>query len=213
MGRSWQLRVIYLHGFASSPASSKAQFFSRKFQEAGYDVSVPALDGGDFRNLTITSQLDILEREARGQRVILMGSSLGGYLTAVFAARHAAQVVRAVMMAPAFCFASRWSEELPAMAEWKRTGVMKLFHYGQRRTREIGYNLIADALEYDDYPVVTQPTLVLHGSLDTVVPVALSEEFVKRQSATARLCVYPKSGHELTDVVNEMWTEISSFLK
>ena len=210
MGR--KLRVIYLHGFASSPASSKAQFFSRKFQDAGYDVSVPALDGGDFRNLTISSQLDILEREARGERVMLMGSSLGGYLTAVFAARYPGQVESAIMMAPAFCFARRWSSELPVMAEWKRTGVMELFHYGQRRTREISYNLITDGLEYDDYPVVTQPALVLHGALDPVVPVALSEEFVKRQPATARLRVYQKSGHELTDVVDDMWTEISAFL-
>ncbi len=207
------MRVIYLHGFASSPASSKAQFFSRKFAEAGYQVSVPLLDGGDFRNLTITSQLDILEREAQDDKVILMGSSLGGYLAAVFAARYPRKVDRAILMAPAFCFARRWSDELPALAEWKRTGVMKLFHYGEKRNREISYNLIADALEYDDYPAVIQPTLVLHGALDPVVPVSLSEEFSKRHPATAQLRIYPNSGHELTDVVDLMWTEIQTFLK
>ena len=206
------MRVIYLHGFASSPASSKAQFFAQKFKEAGFGVSIPALDGGDFRNLTITSQLDIVEREARGEKVILMGSSLGGYLTAVFAARHPGQVERAIMMAPAFCFARRWSAELPALEEWKRTGVMELFHYGERRTREISYNLIADGLEYEDYPEVTQPSLVLHGALDPVVPVTLSEEFAKRHLVSARLRVYPKSGHELTDVVDDMWAEVRGFL-
>ena len=207
------MRVIYLHGFASGPTSSKARFFSAKFQEAGIGVSIPALDGGDFRNLTISSQLDVLERETRGERVVLMGSSLGGYLAAVYAARHPEQVERAIMMAPAFCFARRWAAEIPAIEEWKRSGVMELFHYGERRNREIGYNLIADGLEYEDYPDVRQPALILHGALDPVVPVSLSEEFVTRHPANARLRIYPQSGHELTDVVDDMWSEVIAFLK
>ena len=208
------MKVIYLHGFASSPASSKAQFFTQKFKDAGFEVSVPALDGGDFRNLTITSQLDIVERAASGsEHVILMGSSLGGYLTAVYAARHPEQVEKAIMMAPAFCFARRWSAELPALEEWKRTGLMELFHYGDKRTREISYNLIADGLEYEDYPEVSQPALILHGALDPVVPVSLSEQFARLHPSNARLRVYPKSGHELTDVVDEMWAEIQAFLE
>ena len=207
------MRVVYLHGFASGPASSKARFFSAKFREAGIEVSIPALDGGDFRNLTISSQLEVLERETRGERLVLMGSSLGGYLTAVYAARHPEQVERAIMMAPAFCFARRWAAELPSIGEWKRTGVMQLFHYGEHREREIGYNLISDGLEYEDYPDVQQPALIFHGALDPVVPVSLSEEFVQRHAATARLRVYPQSGHELTDVVDDMWGEVSAFLK
>ena len=207
------MKVIYLHGFASSPASSKARFFSNKFKEAGFDVDVPTLDGGDFRNLTITSQLDILERAAAGSdRVILMGSSLGGYLTAVYAARHPQQVERAIMMAPAFCFARRYSAELPELEDWKRTGVMELFHYGDKRPRELRYNLITDGLEYEDYPDVQQPALILHGALDPVVPVMLSQEFARLHPSTSRLRIYPKSGHELTDVVDEMWAEIQAFL-
>ena len=207
------MRLVYLHGFASSPASSKAQFFGKKFTDAGFDVRVPALDGGDFLNLTITSQLAIVERAVGdAAQVVLMGSSLGGYLAAVYAARHPEQVTHAILMAPAFCFARRWSVELPALEEWKRTGVMELFHYGERRQREISYNLISDGLEYEDYPEVTQPALVLHGALDPVVPVSLSEEFVRRYPAHARLRVYPQSGHELTDVVDGMWAEIQAFL-
>ena len=208
------MKVIYLHGFASSPASSKARFFSERFKEAGFEVSVPALDGGNFRNLTITSQLDIVERAASGsEHVILMGSSLGGYLTAVYAARHPEQVEKAIMMAPAFCFARRWSAELPALEEWKRTGMIELFHYGDKRTREISYNLITDGLEYEDYPEVARPTLILHGALDPVVPVSFSEEFARLHPSNTRLRIYPKSGHELTDVVDEMWAEIQVFLE
>ncbi|HEY3742987.1 MAG TPA: YqiA/YcfP family alpha/beta fold hydrolase [Bryobacteraceae bacterium] len=205
------MRVVYLHGFASSPASGKAQYFSGKFKAAGVDVSVPALDGGDFRNLTITSQLAIVERAVTGGPVVLMGSSLGGYLAALYTAAHPEQVERVILMAPAFCFARRWSAELAGLDEWTRRGVMEMFHYGEGRSLEIGFQLITDGLRYPDYPDVRQPALLLHGALDPVVPASLSEEFVKRHPATARLRVYPKSGHELSDVVDDMWTEVRAF--
>ena len=144
------MRVIYLHGFASGPTSSKARFFEAKFAALpGVDVAVPALDGGDFRNLTITSQLDVVEKEARGKQVVLMGSSLGGYVAALFAASHQNQVERVILMAPAFGFARRFSSEVAGVDEWKRSGVMELFHYGERRNREIGYNLITDGTRTD----------------------------------------------------------------
>src|SRR5262249_10994895 len=151
LGRGQEVRVIYLHGFASGPTSSKAQFFSKKFAAAGCDVSVPTLDGGDFRNLTVTSQLAILDREAADRNVVLMGSSLGGYLAALYAARHPDSVERVVLMAPAFCFARRWSSDgFPELAEWKRKGVAEIFHYGEKRQREISYQLIEDGLKYED---------------------------------------------------------------
>ena len=34
-------RVVYLHGFASSPHSSKAQFFRRKFAARGVPMEIP----------------------------------------------------------------------------------------------------------------------------------------------------------------------------
>ena len=46
------MRIVYLHGFASSPQSSKAQFFAAKFCEAGVPFEAPDLDGGDFERLT-----------------------------------------------------------------------------------------------------------------------------------------------------------------
>jgi len=42
------MRVVYLHGFASSPQSTKAQFFARKFADAGLAFEAPTLDQGNF---------------------------------------------------------------------------------------------------------------------------------------------------------------------
>ena len=98
-----------------------------------------------------------MQAAAGGEPVVLMGSSLGGYLTALYAAAHPEQVESAIMMAPAFCFARRWSSELAGLEEWKRTGVMELFHYGEKRNREIGYNLVADALDMRTIPMSASP--------------------------------------------------------
>ena len=81
-------RIVYLHGFASSPLSTKAQFFLRKFQEIGVACEIPQLDSGNFEALTITGQLAAVDRAVGGQDVTLMGSSLGGYLAALYAARR-----------------------------------------------------------------------------------------------------------------------------
>ncbi|MBW8713318.1 MAG: esterase, partial [Acidobacteria bacterium] len=51
------MQVLYLHGFASSPESSKATFLSRKFAERGISMIVPDLNAPDFSTLTVTRML------------------------------------------------------------------------------------------------------------------------------------------------------------
>ena len=81
--------VVYLHGFGSGPGSKKAQFFRERFGSRGIEVLIPELDEGRFENLTLTGQLAVVQRTADGKRVSLIGSSLGGYLAALYAARLA----------------------------------------------------------------------------------------------------------------------------
>src|SRR3712207_248123 len=97
------MRVLYLHGFASGPSSGKAQFFRARLAERGVQLEIPDLVEGDFENLTITGQLAVIERTARGDPVVLMGSSLGGYLAALYASSHP-EVTKLILMAPAFYF-------------------------------------------------------------------------------------------------------------
>jgi len=203
--------IIYLHGFSSGPNSSKARFFRQKFEERGISITIPALDGGDFERLTLTGQLEILSRTAASRPVTLIGSSMGGYLAALYAARHP-EVASLVLMAPAFCFARRWPKIVgeEAMSQWRETGRMPVFHYGEGRERSLSYDLIKDASVYEDYPTVLQPTLILHGIHDDVVPASFSEAFLRLQPA-ARLVIL-ESGHELTDVTDRLWEETANFL-
>jgi uncharacterized protein len=204
-------RIVYLHGFASGPTSKKAQFFRQRFAQLGIGLDIPDLADGNFERLTISRQLGVIERASRGEPVTLIGSSMGGYLAALYAARHA-DVEKVVLMAPAFCFSTRWPETLgrATMEEWQRSGVLKVFHYGQGRTVELGYQLIEDGGKYEDYPQVQQPTLIFHGKNDTVVPADLSVEFARRHSQ-AQLHLM-ESDHELLNVLDDMWMETERFI-
>jgi pimeloyl-ACP methyl ester carboxylesterase len=115
-------------------------------------------------------------------------------------------------MAPAFGFQSLWEKELGSqkMAEWRKKGTISVFHYGQGGQMDLSYGLMRDAEIYEDYPEVSAPCLIFHGVRDPVVPVAVSEKFALGRS-NVRL-VELESGHELTDVLDEIWKESKPFL-
>lgn len=204
-------RIVYLHGFASGPASRKAQYFAGRLRDEGFRVDVPALDGGDFQNLTISGQLAIVGEATNGQAVDLIGSSLGGYVAALYAARNS-NIRRLVLLAPAFDFHRLWENELGAEREraWRENGSLQVFHYAQGREAAVGFALMEDAARYEPFPDCHQPTLIFHGELDPTVPPAISEQYV-REHGDAELVLVP-SGHELTDVLDVIWPKMLDFL-
>jgi len=204
-------RFIYLHGFASSPSSRKARFFEERFGELGIALEIPDLAEGNFRNLTLTGQLKVMERVCRDQHVSLIGSSMGGYLAALYAARHS-EVQKLVLLAPAFSFASRWPETLgeAAMEQWKRTNTLEVFHYSENRVAELGYQLIEDAQQYEPYPDFKQPALIFQGRQDTIVLPGYAVKFAATHpNADLRLV---DSDHDLVNVLDEMWRGAEKFL-
>jgi hypothetical protein len=205
------LRVVYLHGFASSPESRKAHFFGEQIRELGFEVKVPDLAEGDFERLTISAQLRVIERASDLKSIILIGSSLGGYLAALYAVRHP-EVERLVLLAPAFDFHRLWMAQLgpQQVATWRETGAIRVFHYAAGRELPLGHQFLEDASQFEPFPDFRQPALIFHGNHDPVVPVIYSSKFVEAH-ANARL-VRLESGHELTDVLDAIWRRTHKFL-
>ncbi len=189
---------LYLHGFASGPSSRKARRFQAAFASLSLPLLVPALDEGDFSHLTISSQLALIERTLSGAPVCLIGSSMGGYLASLYASKHP-EVVRVVLLAPAFDFASRWQQRWPDAPDGAKAASIDLFHYAEQASRPIHYGLIEDALQYPPFPDFHQPALIFHGLHDDVVPVELSRQFAATHPATQLIEL--DSDHELTDVL------------
>ena len=133
------MRFLYLHGFASGPHSRKALEFQRALaaSQAFPSLEVPQLDEEDFGHLTISAQLEVIERTLRGDPACLVGSSLGGYLAALYASRHP-EVDRLVLLAPAFGFSSRWNELTgpERMRAWRGDWLARSVPLRRRRSPE-----------------------------------------------------------------------------
>lgn len=206
--------IVYLHGFASSPGSHKAQFFQRRFTALGAPLLLPELDGGDFTHMTLSSQLQVVEKTCAarppGAPLLLIGSSMGGYLATLHAAQH--EVTALVLLAPAVDFAARWRERLgdAELARWQRDGSIEVEHHALRRRVPLSYALMADAERQPAWPQVRAPVLVLHGRRDDVVPQARVERWVA-QTPGARL-VLLDTGHEMTDCMPQLAAEAQRFL-
>jgi pimeloyl-ACP methyl ester carboxylesterase len=207
-------QFIYLHGFASSPRSTKAVFFRERLARLGHDVIVPELEEGDFQGLTITRQLAVVRREIARTHgdLALIGSSMGGYL-AVLAAGEESRIRRLVLMAPAIDMKAQWKARYGAdqLARWQAKGVAPTFHHPHGEQRLIGYGLYEDLGRYDPAPPVAIPTLAFMGRQDeTVAPAAVARWAAQNPSVRLR---WLDSGHELIDQLETIWLESAAFLE
>jgi pimeloyl-ACP methyl ester carboxylesterase len=208
--------VFYLHGFASGAASTKGRYFAGRLREHGVDLQSPDFNAPDFATLTMTRMLEQLERaiaKTTDRAVTLMGSSLGGTLAILAAARFAARVDRLVLLAPAVMFAKPGHHLLPPerIEEWRRRGALPFFHYGENAERLLNYAFFEDSLQYDAFNAsIAQPTVIFQGLHDASVDYRTVEQFARaRPNVTLSLL---DDDHQLIASLPRMWDDIQAFL-
>ncbi|MGD1860803.1 MAG: YqiA/YcfP family alpha/beta fold hydrolase [Leptolyngbyaceae cyanobacterium] len=208
---------LYLHGFASSPESQKAQFLKQQFAGVGRTLHILDLNQQDFAHLTLSRQIEqAIAWISDRPQVTIIGSSFGG-LTACWLAERAAvqgQIRRLVLLAPAFQFLQQWLPRLgPAtVAQWSETGWLSVYHYGEGRQQPLAYGFMLDAQQYDERQLKTPvPTLILHGQRDDIIGIQASRNYAKvRPWATL---IELDSDHSLSNVQPQIWTAVQAFLE
>jgi pimeloyl-ACP methyl ester carboxylesterase len=212
--------VIYLHGFASSPESSKARFLAERFAAVGVKFLCPDLNQPAFSTLTVSRMLQQIEKRISSLppgEIVLMGSSLGGFVAVEAAARQVGEarhpITRLILLAPAVELEwDRWSEVGPGGVErWRKTGDVEVFHYAQDRPARLDFGFYEDAMRYHPAPrQLSMPVLIFQGRQDESVSPHIVERFAERQSA-ATLHMLDDT-HQLKNSLDFIWQETARFL-
>ncbi len=209
-------RIFYLHGFASSPRSTKGRYLDERLREHGLTLHAPDFNEPSFATLTMTRMLDQLAadlRKTEPEPVTLIGSSLGGTLAILAAARFAERVDRLVLLAPAVMFAKAGDHLLPPerVAEWRRKGAVPFFHHAHGVEQPLDVAFYEDSLRYDAFfAAFTQPALIFQGLRDTAVDARTVELFAReRPNVTLSLL---DDDHQLVASLPRIWNSLQPFL-
>jgi pimeloyl-ACP methyl ester carboxylesterase len=214
------MHVFYLHGFASSPQSAKAAFFSERLAERGVRMHCPDFNQPDFSTLTISRMLGQVETRIAAlppDEVVLIGSSLGGFVAVEVAARAVSQarhpIGRVVLLAPAVELEwDKWTAIGPAgMADWRRNGEIEVFHYAFDELRRLRFGFCEDAGMY--HPAdrrLAQRLLIFQGRHDESVSPAVVEKFARAQPFAILHML--EDGHQLKNSLELIWQETARFL-
>lgn len=70
-------KVIFIHGYTSSPKKKKYRIIAQELNKQGVDYSIPALPGGEYPHSK--KWLEIIDKEVKNSKspVVLVGHSLG----------------------------------------------------------------------------------------------------------------------------------------
>lgn len=216
-----QTAVVFCHGFNGSRGDFLTE--AQLCREAGCAALCIDFCGGSVRDgsgfpttdMTLTTEredlnaaADFLLQEAGARRLLLFGGSQGG-LVAALAAEERADVCAMMLLYPALCIPDDWRRAFPDgkyPAEYPLWGMT------------LGRAYFADACALDVFSRIgafTGPVRIVHGTADTVVPVACS----RRAAAiypNARLTLLPGEGHGFTaageQTVRELLAQLLSSL-
>lgn len=207
--------VYYLHGFASSPESTKARRFTEHLAGHGIAVLTPDLNAPDFATLTMSRMIEqmTMALASTGPGATLVGSSLGAALAILLAERTPQTIDRLVLLAPAVMLARPGHSLLPPdrIVDWQRRGTATFFHYGYNEERVLNAAFYEDSLQHDPFDArFEQPTLIFQGLQDAVVDYRDVERFARgRPNVTLALL---DDDHQLTASLPHIWPAVDRFL-
>jgi putative redox protein len=199
--------VVLCHGMESTKEGTKHQALAARLAALGYaclrfDFSYVGESGGRFEDLTISGEVDDLVGacaflRARGARELaLVGSSLGGTVALLYAARD--PDVRALVTIAAVSQTLGLVERMdPGELEaWRRDG------YREEATGRLRRDFLDDLERHDVLGAaraITAATLVTHGADDRVVPVEDAYALAAALGEPKRLVVTPGCDHRYSD--------------
>lgn len=196
--------VIFSHGFGGNYQVGTQ--YAEALAAKGYVVYCFDFCGGSpgSRSDGSTLEMSIFTEQADLEAVIgmvqelpyvdndnifLMGTSMGGAVSAITAAAHEDEIQGAILLYPAFVLVDNANEQFESVEDIPDT-----YHL---MWMTVGRVFAEDLLDYDIYEAISaykKDVLLIHGDSDSIVPLSYSEKAVEAYDS-ARLEVLPGAGH------------------
>ncbi len=196
--------VIFSHGFGGNYQVG-AQY-AKALAQKGYVVYCFDFCGGSpgSRSDGSTLEMSVFTEQADLEAVIrmmqeqtfvdkdnifLMGTSMGGAVSAITAAAHEEEIQGAILLYPAFVMVDDVKERFESAED-----IPDSFYH---MWMTVGRVFAEDLLDYDIYGAISaykKDVLLIHGDADGIVPLSCSEKAVEAYDS-ARLEVLPGAGH------------------
>jgi pimeloyl-ACP methyl ester carboxylesterase len=207
--------IVFLHGFASSAQSTKAQYLRDRF-DVQPSVRFSVIDfnptPADFEYMTTTGQINRLRQHVLDHElgtVSLIGSSYGGLIALHYAHRFGG-VDRMLLLAPGLCWLNGGLAP-DELAYWKDQGTVSVPHPAFGRDIPVRYDLQKDGLSYLDFISPPVPAFIIHGQDDSTVPLKHSRKYATAYPDTVQL-MEVDADHDLNGHLDLIWKCVQSFL-
>ena len=196
--------VLFSHGFGGNyqVGAGYAEALARKgyvvycFDFCGGSTGSRS-DGSPLEMSLFTEQAD-LEAVIRmmqqqpfvdSRHLFLMGTSMGGAVSAITAAADKEEIQGVILLYPAFVLVDNAKEQFSSVDEIPETYPLMWMTVGRAFAEKL--------LDYDIYQAISaydKEVLLIHGDADPIVPITSSQKAVKAY-ASSRLEVLPGAGH------------------
>jgi uncharacterized protein len=199
--------VVICHGMMSYKDSPKHRGIAARLCDRGhtvlrFDFSGRGESEGDLLGLTFTRQvgecraaMNFLATNGE-QRIGLAGSSMGGAVSILVAARGGVSALATLAAVGRTDLLPERAVGKKGLAVWKRRGSIRI------QDQRVGFCLVEDAMAIDmcsEAGKIECPWLILHGAADEVIP-AEDAGFLQRSSGNrAELEIVPGADHRFSD--------------
>lgn len=215
--------IIYSHGFGGS--YEYGVDYAKALAKKGYAVycfdfcggGPDSRSSGSILDMSIFTEQKDLEAVIKSlkqkkyvdeKNIFLFGTSQGGAVSAITAAKHQKEIRGLILFYPAFVLVDN------AKAEFKSVEEIPDKYY--LMWMEVGKTYFKDLLDYDIYEDIKaykKEVLIVHGDADGIVPLSYSRKAVKVYSSAA-LKVIKGAGHGFSGADNDKAIKyILSYLK
>ncbi|MCX6815907.1 MAG: alpha/beta fold hydrolase [Candidatus Aenigmarchaeota archaeon] len=215
--------IILANGFTSDMTNKKniAKTLAKNgFIVLRFDQSGCGESEGKFYDFTVSGNVsdceaafDFLAKQkfVDKNRIGMSGHSLGGMVTILAAAKNRKIKVIVPVDSP-YDMKTRGRDsefnKKKFLNEWKRTGykVFKIKRNGIQVPEKLSYNFLKDSLKYDASKCIKHvkcPVMIVHGDVDTVVPLNHARLLFRNANEPKKLVVIKGVNHSFANSKHE----------